>query len=523
MHRVNRRFAVLLSSIWLLTLAFPVLAFAEGMAQMETETLNSWIQTNLAELDSLFGNTVELMGTVLFASFGTGIPLIVMVLLLGGIYYSFFFRWLSIKGFRHSIDIIRGRFDNPDDPGEISHFQALTSALSATVGLGNIAGVAIAVSLGGPGAIFWMLVTAVFGMSSKLASCTLAIMYRQIHPDGRVSGGPMYYLENGLKLKGMGQFGRTLAVMFAFLTVGGSLGGGNMFQANQTLEILGTVSPVFKTYNWLVGILLAAMVAVVIVGGIRRIGRVTSRVVPTMCLLYVATCLLIIVSNFTRIPELLGTIFSQAFSPQALYGGFVGVMVTGIKRAAFSNEAGLGSAAFAHAAAKTDEPAREGMVAMIGPFIDTIVICLMTGLVCLITGVYADPQFLGQAQQGQPVGAAMTAAAFETFIPGARHVLAIAVVLFAYSTMISWSYYGERAWEYLFGEGTILAYRIIFVVFVFLGAVTALDNVLSFTDMMILGMAFPNIIGGVILSPQIKATLNEYWNRLKSGQMTMYK
>jgi AGCS family alanine or glycine:cation symporter len=523
MHRVNRRFAVLLSSIWLLTLAFPVLAFAEGMAQMETETLNSWIQTNLAELDSLFGNTVELMGTVLFASFGTGIPLIVMVLLLGGIYYSFFFRWLSIKGFRHSIDIIRGRFDNPDDPGEISHFQALTSALSATVGLGNIAGVAIAVSLGGPGAIFWMLVTAVFGMASKLASCTLAIMYRQIHPDGRVSGGPMYYLENGLKLKGMGQFGRTLAVMFAFLTVGGSLGGGNMFQANQTLEILGTVSPVFKTYNWLVGILLAAMVAVVIVGGIRRIGRVTSRVVPTMCLLYVATCLVIILANINGIPELLVTIFSQAFSPQALYGGFVGVMVTGIKRAAFSNEAGLGSAAFAHAAAKTDEPAREGMVAMIGPFIDTIVICLMTGLVCLITGVYADPQFLGQAQQGQPVGAAMTAAAFETFIPGARHVLAIAVVLFAYSTMISWSYYGERAWEYLFGEGTILAYRIIFVFFVFLGAVTALDNVLSFTDMMILGMAFPNIIGGVILSPQIKATLNEYWNRLKSGQMTMYK
>ena len=523
MHRVNRRSAVLLSSIWLLTLAFPVLAFAEGTAQMETETLNSWIQTNLADLDSLFGNTVELMGTVLFASFGTGIPLIVMILLLGGIYYSFFFRWLSIKGFRHSIDIIRGRFDNPDDPGEISHFQALTSALSATVGLGNIAGVAIAVSLGGPGAIFWMLVTAVFGMSSKLASCTLAIMYRQIHPDGRVSGGPMYYLENGLKLKGMGQFGRTLAVMFAFLTVGGSLGGGNMFQANQTLEILGTVSPVFKTYNWLVGILLAGMVAVVIVGGIRRIGRVTSRVVPTMCVLYVATCLLIILTNFTRIPELLVTILSQAFSPQALYGGFVGVMVTGIKRAAFSNEAGLGSAAFAHAAAKTNEPAREGMVAMIGPFIDTVVICLMTGLICLITGVYADPQFLGQAQQGHPVGAAMTAAAFESFIPGARYVLAIAVVLFAYSTMISWSYYGERAWEYLFGDGTILAYRIIFVVFVFFGAVTALDNVLSFTDMMILGMAFPNIIGGVILSPQIKAALYDYWDRLKSGRMTMYK
>ncbi len=523
MHRVNRGSVVLFSSIWLLTLVFPILAFGQETAALEPAVSNDWIQAQLAELDSLFGTSVKLLEAILFARFGTGIPLIVLVLLLGGIYYSFFFGWLSIRGFRHSIDIIRGRFDNPDDPGEISHFQALTSALSATVGLGNIAGVAIAVSLGGPGAIFWMLVTAIFGMSSKLASCTLAIMYRNIHPDGRVSGGPMYYLENGLKSKGLREFGRTLAVMFAFLTVGGSLGGGNMFQANQTLEILGTVSPVFKTYNWLVGILLAAMVAVVIIGGIRRIGRVTSRVVPTMCLLYVAACLLIIVSNFTRIPELLVTIVSHAFSPYALYGGFVGVLVTGIKRAAFSNEAGLGSAAFAHAAAKTDEPAREGMVAMIGPFIDTIVICLMTGLVCLITGVYADPQFIGQAQQGQPVGAAMTAAAFETFIPGARYVLAIAVVLFAYSTMISWSYYGERAWEYLFGEETIIGYRVIFVVFVFLGAVTALDNVLSFTDMMILGMAFPNIIGGVILSQQIKATLTEYWNRLKSGQMTRYK
>ena len=521
MQNVCCRSAVILSSIMLLILAVPGMAFAQDTAASETG--NSWVQSNLADLDRLFGNTVELLAAVLFASFGTGVPLIVVVLLLGGIYYSFFFGWISLKGFRHSIDVIRGRYDNPDDPGEISHFQALTSALSATVGLGNIAGVAIAVSLGGPGAIFWMLVTAVFGMSSKLASCTLAVMYRKIHPDGRVSGGPMYYLENGLKRMGMGEFGRTLAVMFAFLTVGGSLGGGNMFQANQTLEILGTVSPVFKTYNWLVGIGLAAMVAVVIIGGIRRIGRVTSRVVPTMCLLYVATCLLIIVSNVTRVPELLATIFSQAFSPQALYGGFIGVLVTGIKRAAFSNEAGLGSAAFAHAAARTDEPAREGMVAMIGPFIDTIIICLMTGLVCLITGVYSDPQFLGQAQQGQPVGAAMTAAAFETFIPGARHVLAIAVVLFAYSTMISWSYYGERAWEYLFGDGTILVYRIIFVVFVFLGAVTALTNVLNFTDMMILGMAFPNIIGGVILSPQIKATLNEYWDRLKSGQMKVYK
>ena len=259
----------------------------------------------------------------------------------------------------------------------------------------------------------------------------------------------MYYLENGLREKGLYPAGRALAVLFALLTIVGSLGIGNMFQANQTLEILGTVSPAFKTYNWVVGIGLAAVVAVVIIGGIRRIGRVTSRIVPFMCVLYVITSLIIIVSHIAEVPAMLAMIISQAFNPNAVYGGFLGVMVTGVRRAVFSNEAGLGSAAFAHAAAKTDEPAREGMVAMIGPFIDTIVICLMTGLVCLITGVYNAPEF--QGQQGTAVGVRMTAAAWDSFFSGARYILAVAVVFFAYSTMISWSYYGERAWEYLFG------------------------------------------------------------------------
>ncbi len=478
-------------------------------------------QQQLAALDDLFGDTVSLMADFLFADLGTGIPLIIWVLVLGGIYYSFYFGWLSLRGFRHSIDVIRGRYDDPNDPGEISHFQALTSALSATIGLGNIAGVAIAVSMGGPGAVFWMLFAALFGMASKLASCTLAIMYRKIHPDGRVSGGPMYYLEHGLSAKGLRPLGRTLAVLFALLTIGGSLGGGNMFQSNQTAEILSTLSPAMGDYNWLIGIIFAALVGLVIIGGIKRIGRVTSRIVPTMCLLYVIASLIIILSHITQVPAMIATIFREAFSPQALYGGFLAVLITGVKRAAFSNEAGLGSAAFAHAAARTNEAAREGMVAMIGPFIDTIIICLMTALVCMITGVYADPQF--QAQGGFIVGAKMTAAAFDSFFPGARYVLAIGVVLFAYSTMISWSYYGERAWEYLFGSRLTIVYRIIFVCFVFLGSVTALRNVLDFSDMMILGMAFPNIIGGVILSPQIKACLQEYWGRLKSGEMKRYK
>ena len=497
-----------------------LLTITAAPALAEDEAGASGIQHHFSRLDGLFGDTVNLLATFLFAEFGTGVPLIVGVLVAGGVYYSFYFGWLSIRGFRHSIDVIRGRYDNPDDPGEISHFQALTSALSATIGLGNIAGVAIAVSVGGPGAVFWMLVTALVGMSSKLASCTLAVMYRNIQPDGRVSGGPMYYLEKGLATMGMAQFGRTLAVLFAFLTIGGSLGGGNMFQANQTLEILGTVSPWFKSYNWVMGLIMAGLVALVIIGGIRRIGRVTSRIVPGMCLLYVITSVFIIVWNIQAVPATIARIVSDAFTGPAMYGGFLGVLVMGVRRAAFSNEAGLGSAAFAHAAAKTDEPAREGMVAMIGPFIDTIVICLMTALVCTITGVFERPEF---QTGGSIVGVRMTAAAFDSFIPGARYVLAVAVMLFAYSTMISWSYYGERAWEYLFGEASVLIYRVIFVCFVFLGSVTALSNVIDFSDMMILGMAFPNILGGVLLSPRIKACLQDYWQRLQEGRMTRYR
>jgi AGCS family alanine or glycine:cation symporter len=278
-----------------------------------------------------------------------------------------------------------------------------------------------------------------------------------------------------------------------------------MFQANQTIEVLSTISPAFKSMSWLVGLIMAGFVAIVIIGGIRRIGNVTSRLVPGMCILYVAASLLIIFSHIAEVPALLARIVSEAFTGPAIYGGFLGVLIMGVRRAAFSNEAGLGSAAFAHAAAKTDEPAREG-----------IVICLMTALVCMITGVFEDPALKDK-------GVAMTAAAFESFFPGARYVLAIAVVLFAYSTMISWSYYGERAWEYLFGDGATMLYRAIFVAFVFIGSVTALKNVLDFSDAMILGMAFPNIIGGVILSPQIKEVLNEYWARYKAGEMKRYK
>jgi alanine or glycine:cation symporter, AGCS family len=505
-----------ISRVWPATAA--LLASAIAAVAQETAgdaSSNSWIQDRLDALDRLLGGTVSVLESVLLADFGTSVPLIVAVLLLGGVYYSFYFGWLSIRAFGHAIDVVRGRFDNPDDPGEISHFKALTSALSATIGLGNIAGVAVAMGNGGPGALFWMVLTALVGMSSKLASCTLAIMYREIHPDGRVSGGPMYYLEKGLASKGLRPLGRTLAVLFAILCIGGSWGGGNMFQANQTLEALGTLSPFFIEYNWLVGLVLAVVVGIVIIGGITRIANVTSRLVPTMCLLYFFSALFIIFANIERVPAMFSLVLQHAFTSDAMYGGFLGVMVIGITRAAFSNEAGIGSAAIAHSAAQTDEPAREGMVAMIGPFIDTIVICTLTALVCLLTGVYTDPAYAGK-------GASMTAAAFGSVIPGADIVLAVVICLFAYSTMISWSYYGERSWEYLFGGGSLMVYRLIFLFFVFVGSVTKLGNVIGFSDLMILSMAFPNIVGGIILSPQIKEVLLDYWGRLQRGEMKRY-
>jgi len=500
------------SALWALFL--PLITALPALAQEPEQ--NSWIQGRLSELDSILGGTVGFLASILLFDFGTGVPFIVGVLLIGGIYYTLFFGFFSIRAFGHSIDVVRGLYDDPDDPGEISHFKALTSALSATIGLGNIAGVAVAIGTGGPGALVWMIITAIFGMSSKLASCTLAIMYRDIHPDGRVTGGPMYYIEKGLELKGLKSLGRGLAILFALLCIGGSIGGGNMFQSNQTLEALGTLSPFFKEYNWLVGMILAVLVGIVIIGGIRRIAGVTSRLVPAMCLLYVVSALFIILSNIGQVPAMFALVISQAFSGDAVYGGVLGIMVTGITRAAFSNEAGIGSAAIAHSAAKTEEAAREGIVAMIGPFIDTIVICTMTALVVMLTGVYQDPALQGK-------GAEMTATAFGSVIPGAEYVLAIVICLFAYSTMISWEYYGERAWEYLFGTGSMIVFRLLFVFFVFVGAVTQLKNVIDFSDLMILSMAFPNIIGGILLSRQIKERLNEYWDRLQSGQMKRYK
>ena len=449
------------------------------------------------------------------------LPFLLVVLILGAIFFTLWYRWINVRGFKHSIEIIQGKYDNPEDTGEISHFRALTSALSATVGLGNIAGVAIAIQLGGPGAVFWMLVAAVFGMTAKFSSCTLSQMYRQTNPDGSISGGPMYYIDIGLKQMGSGWagLGKVLAIIYALMIMGGAIGAGNMFQVNQTAEAFRSTFGLSEGANWVIGIVIAILVGIVIVGGIKRIGAATSKIVPAMCGLYVCVSILIIVMNITRVPEAISLIFRLAFTGNAFYGGFVGVLVWGIRRSSFSNEAGLGSAAIAHAAAKTEEPVREGLVAMIGPFIDTIIVCLMTAMVVIITGTWNDPSL------SQSDGVTLTTIAFKSAIGWFPLILTVSIGLFAYSTMISWAYYGERGWIYLLdhfggvGLKTVIVFRVIFVLFILVGAVYPLRAVLDFSDAMVLGMAFPNIVGSIILAPKVLGKVRDYWSRYQSGEM----
>lgn len=456
------------------------------------------------------------------------VPFIVLVLVLGAIFFTFWYRWINIRGFKHAIDVIRGKHDKPEDIGEISHFRALTSALSATVGLGNIAGVAVAIHLGGPGAVFWMLIAAVFGMTAKFSSCTLSQMYRKINADGTVSGGPMYYLDIGLgesRYKVLKVLGKVLAVMYALMIMGGALGGGNMFQANQTAEAFASTFEISdpETWNWVIGIILAIGVGVVIIGGIKRIGAATSKIVPFMCGIYVLASIFVILTHISQIPETIRLIFTMAFTKNAYYGGFFGVLVMGVRRAAFSNEAGLGSAAIAHAAAKTEEPVREGIVGMIGPFIDTIIVCFMTAMVVIITGTWNDPSI------SQSTGVTLTTEAFGSVIGWFPYILTFCIGLFAYSTMISWCYYGERGWIYLldhiggeegYGLKTVVLFRIIFVVFIVVGAVNKLSDVLDFSDAMIFSMAFPNIVGSIFLAPKVLKKVRDYWERYQSGEMS---
>lgn len=449
------------------------------------------------------------------------IPLIVLWLVLGAIFFTIRMKFVNIRGAWVAIQLVRGKYDDPSEKsGEISHFQALVTALSATVGLGNIAGVAIAISMGGPGATFWMIVAGLIGMSSKFVECTLGVKYREQNEHGEVFGGPMYYLSKGLKKRNLGKLGKALAVVFAILCVGGSFGGGNMFQANQAFNQLTEIPgwEGFASYGFWFGLVLAALVGIVIIGGIKSIAKVTDKVVPTMVGIYIISALTIIGINYENIGAAFGTIFSGAFEPEAIYGGFIGVLILGFQRAAFSNEAGVGSAAIAHSAAKTKEPVSEGLVALLEPFIDTVVVCTMTALVIIFTGYADDPEGLE--------GAALTSAAFSNSLGSwSMYVLSFAVVLFAFSTMISWSYYGLKAWTYLFGKTKTAdyIYKSLFLLFIVVGSSVGLGAVITFSDLMILGMAFPNILGLFIMSGEVRNDMNLYFSKLKSGVIKKFK
>lgn len=477
--------------------------------------LFSYAETLDDKINKIFKPAVEFLEKTIFWDLASvlklntevKIPFVVVWLIIGGLFFTIRLKFINITGFRHALSIVAGKFSKKSDTGEVTHFQALTTALSATVGLGNIAGVAIAISIGGPGATLWMILAGFLGMSLKFAECTLGIKYRKIYSDGSVSGGPMYYLSKGLQEKGFKKTGRILAITYAIIIVMASVGGGNMLQSNQAFAQLVVVAPMFEGRGVYVGLFLALIVGLVIVGGIKSIARVTSRIVPVMAIIYVLAALVIIFSNFTDIPEVSWLIIKRGFTGEAMKGGFIGVLITGFRRGAFSNEAGVGSASIAHSAAKTKIPVREGYVALLEPFIDTVVICTMTALVIIFTGSYNEV--------GGMEGVPLTSKAFATVISWFPYVLTIAVFLFAYSTMISWSYYGQKGFNYLFsfllGKKTGgYIYQTIFLFFIILGAASQLQEVINFSDMMILALAFPNLAGLYFLIPEILVEIRKY-------------
>ena len=519
----------------ILTLILPLLTFAQEAQEMGVDQ----------KIDQAFGDATGWFVSFIFYqipfSDTVSVYWVLFPLILGALYFTFYFKFINFSGFFTSINIVRGKYDDIDHheslvgagdstpggdaietiaieghDGEVSHFQALTAALSATVGLGNIAGVAIAVSIGGAGATFWMIIAGFLGMASKFVECTLGVKYRDIAEDGTVYGGPMYYLTKGLKSKGLGGLGKVLAVVFAIFVIGGSFGGGNMFQVNQAVQLFehmtgGEESFMFG-YRWVFGLVMAILVGIVIIGGIKKIAKVTDKIVPFMVVIYVAASLFVIFANYNMIGDAFAQIFNGAFSPEGIAGGAVGVLIEGFRRAAFSNEAGIGSSSIAHSAVKTKYAASEGMVALLEPFIDTVVVCTMTALVLIITGSLTGT---GPANDAEAI--LMTSGAFGSAISWFPYVLTVAVVLFAFSTMISWSYYGFQGWAYLFGRSKKMEYlyKTIFCMFVIVGASASLNSVIGFSDAMIFAMMVPNMVGLVILAPKVKEELNKYMKAIK--------
>jgi len=509
------------------------------------------------KIDAAFKPIADAVGSVVFFEVslaGHSVPLVLIILILGALFFTIYFKFANFTLIGTAVRVVKGDFDEIDhhstdpaegDPtpggdvfesiavedadGEVSHFQALTAALSATVGLGNIAGVAVAIAIGGPGATFWMILAGFLGMASKFVECTLGVKYREVTAEGTVHGGPMYYLKTGLAERGMAGLGKVLATFFAIMCVGGSFGGGNMFQANQAAaQLVQRFGIESGSAGFFFGIGMAVIVGVVIIGGIKRIGQVTEKVIPFMAIIYVGAALIILGMNLGLIPEAISMIFNGAFTPEAGLGGFVGVLIVGFQRAAFSNEAGVGSAAIAHSAVRTKYPASEGVVALLEPFIDTVVICTMTALVLVVTnlksGLFnygnldADKNVIMNATGDHLGGVDLTSLAFDSAIPGFSWLLTLAVVLFAVSTMLSWSYYGLQAWKFLFGKGKVadIVYKVLFLFFVVVGASISLGAVIDFSDAMIFAMVFPNVIGLILLSPKVREELKTYKAKIKN-------
>lgn len=503
----------------LLAAALPALLWAPAALAQDAEArgIDTAINEAIAPISNLIVSIIFYSVPIL----GTDFPLIVLWLVIAAAIATVYFKFIAFRAFKHAMQLIRGDYADPKDAGEVSHFQALATALSGTVGLGNIAGVAIAVSIGGPGATFWMILAGLMGMSLKFAECTLGVKYRNEYADGTVSGGPMYYLSKGLAEKNMSGLGKFLAIFFAVCCIAGALGGGNMFQANQSFQqvvnVTGGADGFMADKGWLFGLIVAVIVGSVIIGGIKSIARVTEKVVPFMAVVYCTAALIIILANITEVPTAFGLIVTGAFSAEGVAGGAIGALIQGFKRAAFSNEAGVGSASIAHSAVRTKEPITEGLVALHEPFIDTVVICTMTALVIVITGAYSST--------GGMSGVELTSSAFESVFPWFPYILVLAVVLFAFSTMISWSYYGVKCWTYLFGEGktTELIFKVIFCIFVVIGSSMSLGPVVDFSDSAIFAMAVANIVGLYILFPVVKRELESYWSRLQSGEIKRFR
>ena len=469
---------------------------------------------------------------ILHEFFGTGIPTIIFLLVGGATFFTFHFGFINIRRFGLAIKTVMGRHDDLEDDrshkGEVSHFQALATAVSGTVGNGNIAGVAMAIAIGGPGATFWMILCGLLGMTTKFVECTLGVKYRDVDSDGTVYGGPMYYLSKGLKERGFAKLGKTLAVIFAILCIGASFGGGNAAQSNQAaMQLVDSFGMTGGNARTIIGVIMMVVVGIIIIGGIKRIASVTEKVVPFMAGMYVIACLYIIIINFSLVDDAFGMIIGQAFSPSATVGGFIGVLIQGFRRAAFSNEAGAGSASIAHSAVITSYPASEGIVALLEPFIDTVVICTLTALVIIIFNgdntIFEYGATVGDGTavmiQGQELsGAGITSAAFSEYISFSGPFLTIAVVLFAVSTMISWSYYGLQSWMYVFGKGKVsdLTYKLLFLVFIVIGAAGDMSSVWAFSDAMILALVFPNMIGLFILFPKVRKELEKYLNAISA-------